>query len=244
MISTAAPKVMWVGRARTLAFWLLALLVAVSIGVLLAANPAHADTFNVNSTEDAFDNDSTDGECDTTRFPQPGTEPNCTLRAAIEEANANGETDTISFVSGLSGTITLTLGGLEIENDTPATDLDIQGPGARKITVSGNGTSVVFVTHQLTNATISGLTISGGFSPSTGGGITNLGTLALANSAVSDNSAFNSFGTGGYGGGIYNGVNGTLTLANSVVSGNVANSGTLGAAASSTPARWGCLARL
>jgi CSLREA domain-containing protein len=183
MITTAASKEMWVGRARTLAFFVLAMLVAASVGLLLAAKPAHAAmTFTVNSMADAFDNNSTDGECDTTRFPQPGTEPNCTLRAAIQETNANGETDTITFDPALSGTITL--GGLKIANDTPANDLNIQGPGAGTITVSGNEASRILFVNQSTG--VSGLTISDGRNAISGGGLYNFdGEVRLTNSTVS-----------------------------------------------------------
>jgi len=215
MFTTAASKEMWVGRARTLAFFVLAMLVAASVGVLIAAKPAHADTIRVNSMADAFDNNSTDGECDTTRFPQPGTEPSCTLRAAIQEANANGETDMIIFDPALSGTITLTLGGLEIANDTPANDLNIQGPGAGTISVSGNEASRIFFINQSTGVTISGLTISDGRNAISGGGIYNFrGALDLINSTVSGNTAEN-------GGGIYN-FEGEVRLVNSTVSGNTA----------------------
>jgi CSLREA domain-containing protein len=162
MVRSVVSKVMWGQRARTLAFCVVALLVAASIGMLLTAKDARADTISVNSMEDARDNSSTDGLCDTTRFPQPGTEPICTLRAAIEEANANGETDTIIFDPALSGTITLSLGEIGILNDTPATDLDIHGPGAGTITVSANKVSRVFYIGELTNVTISGLMIFSG----------------------------------------------------------------------------------
>ena len=215
--AAASTKAMRVGRARTLAFWLVAVLVTASIGVLLGAKPAHANTFNVNSMEDAADNSSTDGEC-ATDFFQSGTEPNCTLRAAIQEANVNGETDSISFDPALSGTITLTLGTLVITNDTPANDLSINGPGARKIAVSGNDASRVFLITSGTAAIIGRLSVSNGRTQvdGSGGGIFNTGTLELTNSTVSGNQADN-------GGGIFNG--GTLTLNRSTVRGNQAITG-------------------
>jgi len=96
MLRSAAGKVMSVGRARTLAFWLLAVLVALSIGLLLEVKPAHAKSFTVTSTSDAADF-ALDGSCDVDpRF----TATVCTLRAAIEEANnriANPGADTINF---------------------------------------------------------------------------------------------------------------------------------------------------
>src|SRR5215210_6260265 len=111
LIRNAPPKALWDGRARTLAFFVLAVLVAASLGALLAAKPAHASTIMVNSMADASDLSSTDGVCATEPFVV-GTRPKCTLRAAIEEANVNDQGDTIVFDSGLSGTIILTLGEL------------------------------------------------------------------------------------------------------------------------------------
>jgi CSLREA domain-containing protein len=103
MISSAASQAMWGQRIRTLAFWLLALLVAASIGVL-AAKPAYADTFFVNSKEDENDLDfpggtfdgSSDGNCDVT-LSIAG--PQCTLRAAIQTANANNNAPTVDLIS-------------------------------------------------------------------------------------------------------------------------------------------------
>src|SRR5215203_3674583 len=60
---------------------------------LMAAQPAHAaTTFTVNSTADYGDVAALDGVCDATRG---GGE--CTLRAAIEQANATPGADTIHF---------------------------------------------------------------------------------------------------------------------------------------------------
>ena len=83
MIWTAvSTKVMWVGRARTLAYCVLAVLVAISIGMILAAKPAHVNTFTVGSMGDVGDNNPGDGTC-ASIFHQVGTDPECTLRAAI-----------------------------------------------------------------------------------------------------------------------------------------------------------------
>ncbi len=213
------PKATWVAKARTIAFWLLAMMVVVSIGLLLGAKPAHADAFTVNSTGDSGDLFPGNGTCYTGNIIGR-LQPECTLRAAIEEANSNDETDTIGFLSGLSGTITLSGGQLTLANDTPSTDdLTIQGPGARTIAVSGNDASRVFEIDTSAHATISRLTISGGRAE-LGGGIYNDGTLTLTGSTVSGNKAMVGPNSIFGGGGIYN--SGTLTLSNSTVSGNVA----------------------
>src|SRR5215204_2846667 len=77
MAGMTLPEATWVGRARTFAFFALALVVVASIGVL-AAKPAHASTFTVTTTDDSGAG---------------------SLRQAIEDANshANSGADTIEF---------------------------------------------------------------------------------------------------------------------------------------------------
>jgi CSLREA domain-containing protein len=75
----------WVQRARSIPFWLLALLVASSVAMLVEAKPAHADSFTVNSTGDAKDANIGNRTCDSSS--RAGRQ--CTLRAAIQESNAN-----------------------------------------------------------------------------------------------------------------------------------------------------------
>jgi hypothetical protein len=104
-----------------------------------------------------------------------------------------------------------------IANDTPAADLSIHGPGASRITVSGNNASRVFRISDGADATISGLTISNG-STDIGGGIYNFRTLELSNSTVSGNTAT----SGSSGGGIYSNSVGTMTLSNTIVARNSA----------------------
>ena len=154
------------------------------------------------------------------------------LRQAIADA-VSGET--IDFA--VTGTITLTSGELSIDKD-----LTITGPGESQLTINGNNNSRVFYVGTFT-VTISGLTITEGYTNGNAGGIFNLaGTLTLTNCTVSGNNAdaaaggiYNLFGTlsltnctvsgnnahGSYGGGIYN-LGGTLTLTNCSVSGNTA----------------------
>jgi CSLREA domain-containing protein len=83
MIWTAAKKVAWVSRARTFAFCVVAVLVAASLGVLLAARPARAVTITVYTTAD-----------DTT------VNGNCTLREAITAANTNAAVDAFASRKG------------------------------------------------------------------------------------------------------------------------------------------------
>jgi hypothetical protein len=73
---------------------LVALAMLASLLAVLAVRPAHATpTFAVNFTGDLPDRNVGDGLCDVTT----STEDTCTLRAAIQEANATSEADTIGF---------------------------------------------------------------------------------------------------------------------------------------------------
>ncbi len=124
--------------------------------------------------------------------------------------------DIIEFAIGVTGTITLTSGPIEI----PAS-VAIEGPGAGSITVSGNGASGVFGVEVDKIVTIAGLTITDGGNEPLGGALINRGTLTLANCAVSNSSATDS------GGAIYN--SGTLTVTNCTLSDNSAPAGGGGA---------------
>lgn len=68
-------------KSNALALGLL-LTVFMSVCLLLAAKPAHAEAFTVNSTDDIGDQNLGNSFCDTEPF-QVGTQPKCTLRAAI-----------------------------------------------------------------------------------------------------------------------------------------------------------------
>ena len=138
------------------------------------------------------------------------------LRQAIADAH---DGDTIEF--GVTGTITLTTGGLPVNKS-----ISINGPGPDHLTVDGNHASGVFQV-QLDNggaATIAGLTITNGDAGNGGGGgISNeFSMLTVSNCTISGNSASGVFGVGG---GIFNDVafsNATLEIINCTVSGNSA----------------------
>ncbi len=195
-------------------------IVALAAGLALGAAPvpvAHAATINVNSTTD----NTTAGD---------GT---CTLREAINNANADADTtggdcaagsgaDTISL---LAGTYTLTIvstdedanadGDLDI---TGGSDLTIQGAGAATTIIDGNGSvtngRVLHITISDITVSIDGVTIQNGNMGDWGGGIYNHGShLNVANSIISGNQASH------HGGGIFN-FGGTATISNSTISGN------------------------
>jgi hypothetical protein len=124
--------------------------------------------------------------------------------------------DTIQFDPGLNGqTIKLTGGELAITKV-----LNVTGPGASQLTVSGNGASRVFdVSAPLVS--LSGLTIVNGKSADQGGGIFNSGTLTISDCTVSGNSSTLTPAPGTaepVGGGIFN--SGMLTVLRCTLTGN------------------------
>ena len=152
-----------------------------------------------------------------------------TLRQVILDA-ADGAT--ITFAKNVH-TITLTSGELAIDKN-----LDIEGPGASKLTISGNDSSRVFDISAGETVTIAGLTITHGLADgnapvthSVGGGILNQGDLTLEADVFSNNQAVGATndtisintmpltGVGG-GGGVAN--QGTLTVADSTFTSNQA----------------------
>lgn len=113
------------------------------------------------------------------------------LRAAIAAAEANPGPDVIRFAGQVRGTITLISGELDIRSD-----LTIDGPGADRLTVSGNDVSRVFdvaggaVAGGGVAVAISGLTVAHGRAD-LGGGVRNSGfsDLTLARVVLSENVA-------------------------------------------------------
>ncbi|MBW2494207.1 MAG: CSLREA domain-containing protein [Deltaproteobacteria bacterium] len=133
---------------------------------------------------------------------------NCSLREAIEAANANPGVDGVSVPAGF---YLLTLGHLVISD--PAI---IAGAGQTNTIVDGNATDRVFNIEATAGVVeISGITIQNGNADAQGGGIRNYAGLDLIDSTVSGNTASAS------GGGIYTFSDaGDLTLTNATVSGN------------------------
>jgi CSLREA domain-containing protein len=175
--------------------------------------PVLAATFTVNTTVDAVDATPGDGVCATAGAL-------CTLRAAIQEANALAGSDTIVVPAG---TYTLTIAGTG-ENAAATGDLDItttiviEGSGPDITTIDANSVDRVFEVRPGGNATLRGLHITGG-SPgaSNGGGVSSNGTLLIERCAIDGNTA------GLSGGGVDQG-GGTLTVNDSTISGNTASS--------------------
>ena len=143
------------------------------------------------------------------------------LRAEIAAAHSG---DTINFASSVRGTITLSSGELVVNKS-----LDFEGPGVKKLAISGGGSSRVFEVDAGAQVTLSGLTIENGDgvagfdlgdpNASKGGGILNFGTLTVSNCLVTQNGDW----TVNMGGGIFNA--GTLSLSASTVTLNSASLG-------------------
>lgn len=81
------------------------------------------------------------------------------LRRAVANANASPGDDVVTFQPLLIGTITLTSGEIIIDGGNGA--LEIKGPGADVLKVSGNNASRIFYTNN-SNVTISDLTMTAG----------------------------------------------------------------------------------
>ena len=132
-----------------------------------------------------------------------GSGPLGDLRYVITQVDQTTGDNTINF--GVTGTITLNSALPALSNTTGVTD--IEGPGANLLTVSGNNAVGVFTVDTGVTATLTGLTISSGFSP----GIDDYygSTMAVTNCTIDNNSD----------GGIWN--NGALTVSNSTIADNV-----------------------
>ncbi len=139
---------------------------------------------------------------------------------AITQSNANtnpaGSVITFApavFNASSPQTITLT-STLEL-SEAPWPEV-LQGSGANAVTISGNNAVQVVEVGSATTATISGLTISGGFATDNpGGGIGNRGMVTVTDCTIESNTVS---GVLVGGGGIYN--SGTLTVTDSTIEDN------------------------
>jgi CSLREA domain-containing protein len=178
------------------------------------ADSAQAAVFNVNGTADTVDANPGDAVC-------ADASGNCTLRAAVMEANALAGADVINLPAG-TYTLAIPGGG---ENAAATGDLDItgtltiQGAGVASTVVDGGGLDRVFEARVGSTVQIDGLTIRGGNAGTDhGGGLYNFaGTVTLSGVVVHGNTALG-------GGGVAN-ESGTMTLVRGTVSGNSADGG-------------------
>jgi hypothetical protein len=138
------------------------------------------------------------------------------LRYCINQVNSNGGDNTITFNLPSGSTITLdsALGTLLFTDTTGTTS--VQGPGATALAISGGNAIAIFNVQPGASVVLDGLTLTQGHTLGFGGGIRNLGTLAVSDCAFTNNFAVS-------GGGVNN--DGILTVANTTFSGNVATGG-------------------
>jgi hypothetical protein len=141
------------------------------------------------------------------------------LRQALADAN---DGDTID-ATGVSGTILLTSGELQINHN-----VTINGPGAGNLAVNGNAASRVFENFA-SDVTISGFTVTNGLPPTGdnngGGGILNHGGLTLSGTSILSNNAGGFLPPNAGGGGIGITAGGTLTVMNSLIGANESQNG-------------------
>jgi large repetitive protein len=176
-------------------------IVALALVGLLPAAAASGATFTVNSTLDAIDTAPGNGVCAIAGGA-------CTLRAAVQEANALAGADVITLPAGV-----FRLTRVGATEDAAATgDLDvsqaleIDGAGSGETIVDGLGADRVFHVTVSSAVTLTGLTIRNGDpGAGPGGGILDVGpaALVLRDVEIIDCRA-------DVGGGIYQG--GSLTL--------------------------------
>jgi len=155
--------------------------------VAMAGAAQAATTYTVGTTDDT----SAAADCG-------ADNTDCSLRQAITLANGDTAFDSIEFHTGLTGTVLL---GSSLPTITAP--LDIDGPGADAITISGDDAYRIFDINQTTN-----------------GAGTTIGLLTLAHGSAPE--AINLF-PGGAGGAIRN-ANASLTVSHSILTGNTAGS--------------------
>lgn len=192
-----------------------------SLSLLLAATLApgaaaqQTQVLTVTTTSDGADAAPSDGLCETARGNRV-----CTLRAAIQEADARPVPATIQLGEGA---YVLALQGAGESNlQVRRGRLVIRGAGAARTIIDGGQIDRVLAVYSPGSLEISGVTIRngrarGGQSGPQGGGIANEGTLTLIGVVVSGNAAT-------FGGGIGNN-GGTLTLRDTQVIDNTASTG-------------------
>ncbi|HWH27855.1 MAG TPA: right-handed parallel beta-helix repeat-containing protein, partial [Mycobacteriales bacterium] len=197
-----------------------AVLVAGGLAVTVAS-PASAATFTVDSGADAVDADPGDGTCETAAGE-------CTLRAAVQQAQASGGPDTIVFADGVTS-VTLTIApageAADGSDDAATGDLDLDD-----VTIDGDGVSIsngdvadrLFHVEPGGTARLIGLELLGGTAPGagsasgggSGGAVLNAGSLTVENGRIADSTAVRA------GGGIEASAGSETTVVGTLFEGN------------------------
>jgi hypothetical protein len=202
------------------------------MGLGVASAPAFALLYTVNTTSDSgHDIDPGNGRCETVAATRQ-----CTLRGAIEEANARAGIDDIDFkipttdprYNPQTGQYSILLGA-SLPAITSSTN--ISGLGVKRLTINMNPFNVgrIFDVNTSGTVNITNLTIDRGVTPlnESGAGIRNqsTGTVTVTNCVLSRNRSDR-------GGAIYNSAAGTVIVTSSTFQANLATrpaSGTGGA---------------
>jgi CSLREA domain-containing protein len=195
-------------------------------GLGLVPAGAFAADFNVTTTVDAVDANVGDGVC-------ASGAGGCTLRAAVQEADAGGGASTIILPAGRYRLeiAPIPAAGSAADSDAGNGDLDlggeitVRGAGAGATIVDGGGVDRVFETGSTAVVRISDLSVTGGDSTAggsqeidLGGAILNKGQITLERVALVGNRADG-------GGGMFS-IPGTVpVIRESLIAGNVAFSG-------------------
>jgi CSLREA domain-containing protein len=207
---------------------------ALLASALIPARPAHAASFTVTTTADTADAWVGDGVC-------ADVHGRCTLRAAVQEANARPGADIITLPAGTYTLSFVPLNGSGDLNLTGETTI-MAAPGATATIRGGHSwLDRIFAVAPSANVKLVDLIIAGGiatrggaiFNEGTllverttirssgaedGGAIFNRGALTLSGSTLRDNIALFS------GGAIFNHAAGTLSISSSTLAGNRAGS--------------------
>jgi hypothetical protein len=144
------------------------------------------------------------------------------LRQAIADVDAGG---TVAFDSGLSGTITLTSGQLDVGKG-----MTIDGPGAQELTVSGNDSSRILDVTGAGDVELSRLTLTRGrfvapmFTEGHGGAVrkNGAGRLTIRDAQITDSTTSANGGYAAFGGAL-SVMLGDLTLERVTLAGNAAD---------------------
>ncbi len=168
--------------------------------------------FDVTTTNDTVDANPGDGDCD-------DSSGECSLRAAIQEANATPGDDDIRLTNGATYSLEIVSAG----DDGPASgDLDVTST----ITIEGRGATVdldgfgdrAFDVSASGDLTVENLDVTGGTVPSgqSGGAFQSAGALRIFDARLSGNVAEGPMSSGGA---IFNNA-GFLLVADSTLDGN------------------------
>jgi CSLREA domain-containing protein len=187
--------------------------VATAAFLAIAAAPAAAQNFTVTKTADT-----NDGACDS----------DCSLREAINAANATAADDTVVVPAGTytftrSGTDDTGVNGdLDLGSTNPGLPraITIQGAGAGQTIVDAAGVDRVFDLLRAMTATITGLTARGGTTTAYGGSV----NTSIDASLTLDHVELTG-GAAGSGGGLAVGSGTSATVRDSRIAGNSVTNG-------------------